>query len=216
MKIADITCDSDISQFLNLSELDGLLSDINSGEVNKLKEKVVDPITTEIQTGGLDEYSVNIGGNPIYNEKAVVLVRSLEASFNDLDRVRLSLLSAGKSHLLEEINTYISKLNQKISTLNQDISYYSQKITFANRGLDKSNVENYKDAKNELVNEREKYVNKLETAKILLDQTVSWSSPLQEQSTNISEQTENEIKPVEQKKSGLITAEDNLIRKFEF
>ena len=58
MKIADITHDSDISQFLSLSQLEELLSAINSGEISKLREKVVAPITTEIQSGGLDEYSV--------------------------------------------------------------------------------------------------------------------------------------------------------------
>lgn len=217
MKVADITCDSDISQFLNLSELEGLLSDINSGEVDKLKEKVVDPISKEIKAGGLDEYSVNIGGNPIYNEKAVVLVRSLEASFSDLNRVYLGIISAGKSHLTEEINTYISKLNEKISSLNQDISYYSQKINFANRsGLDKTNKEKYESAKESLVNEREKYVKKLEGAKVLLEQTANWSSSSQAQSVSVSEsggsQTTSEKNT---SKTGLIEPGYDLLKTFE-
>lgn len=214
MKIADITCDSDISQFLNLSELEGLLSDINSGEVDKLKEKVVVPISKEIKSGGLDEYSVNIGGNPIYNEKAVVLTRSLEAAFSDLNRVYLGFISAGRKHLTEEINTYISKLNEKISELDKISKDYKY---MAMRELD--NLEKQRDylqQSKDATDKKNQYSEKLEIAKALLQQTTNWSSSPQAGSVNVSENnniqvTDKSIKP----KSGLITAEDNLIRKFE-
>ena len=184
MKIADITCDSDISQFLNLSELEGLLSDINSGEVDKLKEKVVVPISTEIKSGGLDEYSVNIGGNPIYNEKAVVLVRSLEAAFSDLNRVYLGFISAGRKHLTEEINTYIIRLNQKLSQLQSSYVDFDEKALTEG---DEEKAEKYRLKADELNAEYLKYQEKLEIAKALLQQTTNWSSSSQVQSGNVSE-----------------------------
>lgn len=170
MRIADITCDSNTDQFLNLSELEEIISYLNENNIAKLREESLEPLLKEIEFGGLDEYSLNIGGNPILHEKAVIIGKGLDAAFDELTSTKNIILSEGKNHLIEELNTYISKLDEKITRLSQDISSYRQKINTANRSGDKQNLSGYKNAEDKLTATQRSYSEKRNIAKSLLNE----------------------------------------------
>lgn len=127
--VGDITYENNITDFIDygaIKEELGLLNDA----FQTIEDSVVATLNTEINEGGLDLYSANINGVPIYHNKAVNIQQKLNSICSECTSIISDIDKEAKKHRQEELNAFVTALENRIKELQGEISdLESQKQT---------------------------------------------------------------------------------------
>lgn len=116
MKVIDITYESNIGNFIDYSSVKGEISSIQSA-LSYLNEGFLQVLYKEMNEGGLDLYSANINGVPIFHNKASEIYSGVHEVYTDFQK-QLDLIDEyAKNHRIEELNKYIECLKTRINDL---------------------------------------------------------------------------------------------------
>ncbi len=150
MRISEINIDSDIDQFLKLSEIEEISNKIGE-QITKLTENVQIPLANEMHEGhGLDAYSLNINGESKSNIIANEIYIKVNKMLASHEEVQAKIIYQGKLHRDYEFQTYIGLLQKKIDSLESELSEIQRKIDndvnavnsfFAGYFAERSNIE---------------------------------------------------------------------------
>lgn len=121
-KISEITEDTDPKTFLDVGKITETLSGI---DLKTFTAETVDVLGRHMNSGGgLDEYSLNVGGQPILYEKTQKTILELQQVFDSLEEQKEAIIKAAEEHRKEELSTIYSKLETKIAALESKKSQY--------------------------------------------------------------------------------------------
>ncbi len=121
-KISEITEDTDPKTFLDVGKITETLNGI---DLKTFTAETVDVLGRHMNSGGgLDEYSLNVGGQPILYEKTQKTILELQQVFDSLEEQKEAIIRAAEDHRKEELSTIYSKLETKIAALESEKSQY--------------------------------------------------------------------------------------------
>ena len=112
-KIEEITYKTHPSEFIDYSAIKELLDGLKAG-IGKIEDCILATLNTEINEGGLDLYSANINGVPIYHNKAVEIQQELSSISTECEKIISDIDKAAKEHRQQEIDELIEKLKEEI------------------------------------------------------------------------------------------------------
>ena len=99
-KISEITEDTDPKTFLDVGKITETLNGI---DLKTFTAETVDVLGRHMNSGGgLDEYSLNVGGQPILYEKTQKTILELQQVFDSLEEQKEALIRAAEEHRKEE------------------------------------------------------------------------------------------------------------------
>lgn len=120
MKVSEITYESNIGSFIDYSSVKSEISSIESA-LSHLDEGFLQVLSNEMNKGGLDLYSANINGVPIFHNKASEIYSGVHEVYTDFQK-QLDLIDENaKKHRIEELKKYIDCLENRIKELESEI-----------------------------------------------------------------------------------------------
>lgn len=106
-KIEDITENSNMDEFIKVESISEIVDGINLNTYNlDTKEELI----KEMLNGGLDEYSLNIGGRAVAFEKTQEIITQFNDSCINLEEIKEELKKAAENHRTGELMQYHEKL----------------------------------------------------------------------------------------------------------
>ena len=105
--IGDITYKSDIKEFIDYSKVEEQTESIKK-VLKNIDTNIITTLDTQINGGGLDLYTVNINGVPIYHNKAIEIEQGLNNLCADCTTTLNKINLEAKKHRSEELNQYIT------------------------------------------------------------------------------------------------------------
>lgn len=115
-----ISYKNNITDFIDynaIKEEMGLLNDT----FKTIEDSVITTLNTEINEGGLDLYSTNINGVPIYHNKAVDIQQRLNKICSDCTEIISEVDTSAKEHRRKELSEYVTALQNRINTVKEKI-----------------------------------------------------------------------------------------------
>lgn len=125
-KISEITCDTDLSTFINVGEVEEMLSNI---DINEIQANTKDIIDSEMSDGCLNEFVLNIGGYPIVYEKAAAISKQFEIAIDSIEGAKNNILHEAKTHRRNELNQIKNKIDEKLKELNDSLAKFKSDLS---------------------------------------------------------------------------------------
>lgn len=117
MKINNIDYNSNIANFLKMSEISDIENEFNK-IINRITNEIQVPLGEEMKEGsGLDAYSININGESRANTAANDIYKQLALVTTNLLSSKEIIVENAKKHRDNEYETYIEKVQEEITRL---------------------------------------------------------------------------------------------------
>lgn len=127
--ISAITKENSDYIMINFLNMDTVREKAN--EINKITAQIDDWIISlerEIYDGGLDQYALNIGGDPILNTNAINLVNNLKQRKLMAENLKTDIIALGKKHRKAELDKLEQVLIQRIKDNDKKINSLNSKV----------------------------------------------------------------------------------------
>lgn len=128
--IGDITYKSDIKEFIDYKKVSEETEEIKK-VLKNIDTNIITTLDTQINGGGLDLYTVNINGVPIYHNKAIEIEQGLNNLCADCTATLDKINFEAKKHRSEELNQYITKLTNRIKELEDNYAAAKERYNTA-------------------------------------------------------------------------------------
>lgn len=133
--IGDITYKSDIKEFIDYSKVEEQTESIKK-VLKNIDTNIITTLDTQINGGGLDLYTVNINGVPIYHNKAIEIEQGLNNICADCTTTLNKINLEAKKHRSEELNQYITKLTNRIKEQEDNYAAAEERYNMATAQID--------------------------------------------------------------------------------
>lgn len=134
-KIGNITTENYVEEFIEYQKVKEVTDSLKE-EIEKINTNVIETLDKEINSGGLDLYSANINGVPIFHNRAVELQQSIRQLYSEGAEVVKHIENRAYNHREGELNEYIKKLEAKITEIENQIEANNNSIDVYNQALE--------------------------------------------------------------------------------
>lgn len=141
MKIADITYQSSMGEFINIEQASSQ-ADILETLINNIKDSLLDPLynCTTIENGGLDKESFILEGESILNDKANESKESFEILLESINNLKNKIIEDATKHRIEELTRYIQCLEERISEVEESIQNLDAQLRKVQTGTELTSI----------------------------------------------------------------------------
>lgn len=141
MKIADITYQSSMGEFINIEQASSQ-ADILETLINNIKDSLLDPLynCTTIENGGLDKESFILEGESILNDKANESKESFEILLESINNLKNKIIEDATEHRIEELTRYIQCLEERISEVEESIQNLDAQLRKVQTGTELTSI----------------------------------------------------------------------------
>lgn len=141
MKIADITYQSNMKEFINLEQV-SLQTEILETLINNIKNSLLVPLynCTTIENGGLDKESFLLEGEAILNNKANESKESFEILLETINNLKNKIIENASEHRREELTRYIQCLEERISEVEESIQKLDALLKEVQTGIELTTI----------------------------------------------------------------------------
>ena len=108
----EITWETDPNTFINYATVREEANTLKV-KIDDIQEETLPVLDTQINKGGLDLYSANINGVPIFHDKAVEVEQVLSKSCEEIQNILQSIKDEAKQHRLDELNKLETKIEEE-------------------------------------------------------------------------------------------------------
>ena len=134
-KIGNITTENYVEEFIEYQKVKEVTDSLKE-EIEKINTNVIETLDKEINSGGLDLYSANINGVPIFHNRAVELQQSIRQLYSEGAEVVKHIENRAYNHRKGELTEYIKKLEAKITEIENQIEANNNSIDVYNQALE--------------------------------------------------------------------------------
>lgn len=127
-KIESITAETSINDFIDLEDVKSKSSKISEKEIDTFSKESKEKIINQISNGGLNEYSLNIGGYAPAYYKANLIIKKFDEIMNKVEEAEKQINKDGKQHRKKEHDTYEDKIDKKLTSLREQLRQVQRKI----------------------------------------------------------------------------------------
>ena len=141
MKIADITYQSSMGEFINIEQVSSQ-ADILETLINNIKDSLLDPLynCTTIENGGLDKESFLLEGEAILNDKANESKKSFEILLENTNNLKNKIVEDATEHRIEELTKYIQCLEERIEEVEEKIQNINAMLSKIQTGIELTTI----------------------------------------------------------------------------
>lgn len=141
MKIADITYQSSMGEFINIEQASSQ-ADILETLINNIKDSLLDPLynCTTIENGGLDKESFILEGESILNDKANESKESFEILLESINNLKNKIIEDATEHRIEDLTRYIQCLEERISEVEESIQNLDAQLRKVQTGTELTSI----------------------------------------------------------------------------
>lgn len=141
MKIADITYQSSMGEFINIEQASSQ-ADILETLINNIKDSLLDSLynCTTIENGGLDKESFILEGESILNDKANESKESFEILLESINNLKNKIIEDATKHRIEELTRYIQCLEERISEVEESIQNLDAQLRKVQTGTELTSI----------------------------------------------------------------------------
>lgn len=141
MKIADITYQSSMGEFINIEQVSSQ-ADILETLINNIKDSLLDPLynCTTIENGGLDKESFILEGESILNDKANESKENFEILLESINNLKNKIIEDATEHRIEELTRYIQCLEERISEVEESIQNLDAQLRKVQTGTELTSI----------------------------------------------------------------------------
>lgn len=141
MKIADITYQSSMGEFINIEQASSQ-ADILETLINNIKDSLLDPLynCTTIENGGLDKESFILEGESILNDKANESKESFEILLESINNLKNKIIEDATKHRIEDLTRYIQCLEERISEVEESIQNLDAQLRKVQTGTELTSI----------------------------------------------------------------------------
>ena len=133
-KIGNITTENLIGDFINYKSVK-TVTDTLKENLKKINTNVIETLNKEISSGGLDLYSANVNGVPIFHNKAVELQQSIRQLYSEGTELVKHIENRAYNHREGELTEYIEKLETRIREIENYIAANNNAIDAYNKDI---------------------------------------------------------------------------------
>lgn len=122
MKIADITYQSNMSEFIDMGQVSSQVEVLGT-LISNIKDSLLSSLynCTTIENGGLDKESFILEGESILNDKANESKENVEMLLEKMNSLKNIIVENATEHRIEELTRYIQCLEERISEVEEKI-----------------------------------------------------------------------------------------------
>lgn len=163
----EIHCDTEISELLQISEVEEYLNNSTESLNNYIKE-IKSTLDNQMTLGGLSTKAFEIDGDPLLNSAANKTLEQVEELEQTYDSLRKSALSYAEEQRKQELTKLKIKIFDKILEINAKISSTRSIIMDIKSVVNPGSVTEYQNKLDLLSTEKEKYTTKYEEVSSLI------------------------------------------------
>lgn len=130
--ISEITAYTAYDQFIDKGKVETYLKPISTDKLTTFLEKIETVLIEESTNGGLDEYSLNLGGDAPLLTQTKKILTDIDTFKSNIADIIESMNKAAADHEIKEHERYQILVNKKITEYQTEINNLTTKINDTN------------------------------------------------------------------------------------